>query len=153
MSTPTVEIKISSTYPPGQQGGIRAYAYATIDGCIGIRGIKVVEGGRDGLFVSMPSRKTVDGYKDICFPVTAEFREQLHKAVLDAYQQKIVMAQESPVQREMEESGVSQEAAGGEGISQESPQEAAGEETLRENPQEADGGETVLQESPQMAGM
>ena len=39
------------------------------DGCLGIRGIKVVE-SRDGLFVSMPSRKTENGYKEICFPVT-----------------------------------------------------------------------------------
>ena len=38
-----------------------------------MRGIKIVEGGRDGLFVSMPSRKTVDGYSEVCFPVTAEF--------------------------------------------------------------------------------
>lgn len=90
---PTVEVRINSMYPPGQQGGIRAYAAATIDGCLGIRGIKVVEGGRDGLFVSMPSRKTVDGYREICFPVTGEFREQLYAAVLDAYQQTLIMAQ------------------------------------------------------------
>lgn len=83
----TLDVKISSMYPPGQQGGIRAYASATIDGCFAVRGIKVVEGGRDGLFVSMPSRKTVDGYKEVCFPVTAEFRNELHNAVLDAYQQ------------------------------------------------------------------
>lgn len=90
---PTLDIRITSMYPPGQQGGTRAYASATIDECFAVRGIKIVEGGRDGLFVSMPSRKTQDGYKDICFPVTAEFREQLHSAVLDAYQQAITMAQ------------------------------------------------------------
>ena len=89
----TLDVKISSMYPPGQQGGIRAYASATIDGCFAVRGIKVVEGGRDGLFVSMPSRKTVDGYKEVCFPVTAEFRNELHNAVLDAYQQALTMAQ------------------------------------------------------------
>lgn len=109
MSTPTVDIKISSMYPPGQQGGIRAYASATIDGCFAVRGIKVVEGGREGLFVSMPSRKTVDGYKEVCFPVTAEFREQLHNAVMDAYQQAITMAQAPPAQQENQ-----QETAGGE---------------------------------------
>lgn len=56
-----VEVRITSVCPPGGQGGIRAYASATIGGCFGVRGIKIVEGGRDGLFVSMPSRKTVDG--------------------------------------------------------------------------------------------
>lgn len=55
---PTLDIRITSMYPPGQQGGTRAYASATIDGCFAVRGIKIVEGGRDGLFVSMPSRKT-----------------------------------------------------------------------------------------------
>lgn len=129
MSTPTVDIKISSMYPPGQQGGIRAYAYATVAGCLGIRGIKVVEGGRDGLFVSMPSRKTVDGYKEVCFPVTAEFREQLHNAVMDAYQQAITMAQAPPAQQETQEGGTPQEGR-----------------------QEAAGGE-IPQESQQMAGM
>jgi stage V sporulation protein G len=94
---PIIDVKINSMYPPGVSGGIRAYASATVDGCLGIRGIKVVEGGRDGLFVSMPSRKTENGYKEICFPVTKEFREQLHKAVLDSYQQAVAMNQ-APVQ-------------------------------------------------------
>lgn len=93
---PTLDIRITSMYPPGGQGGTRAYAAATIDGCFAVRGIKIVEGGRDGLFVSMPSRKTQDGYKDVCFPVTAEFREQLHSAVLNAYQQAITQAQVLP---------------------------------------------------------
>ena len=94
---PDLDIRITSMYPPGVIGGIRAYASATIDGCFGVRGIKIVEGGKDGLFVSMPSRKTQDGYKDICFPVTAEFRKELHSAVLDAYHQALTMAQAAPI--------------------------------------------------------
>lgn len=93
---PEIEVRINSMYPPGSQGSIRAYASVDIDKCFAVRGIKVVEGGENGLFVSMPSRKTQDGYKDICFPVTAEFREQLHGAVLNAYQQAITMAQTPP---------------------------------------------------------
>ena len=83
---PTVDVRITSMYPPGEAGSIRGYASATIDSCFGIRGIKVVDGGERGLFVSMPSRKTTEGYKEVCFPVTAEFREQLHNAVLSGYQ-------------------------------------------------------------------
>ncbi len=110
---PTLDIRINSMYPPGQQGGTRAYASATIDGCFAIRGIKIVEGGRDGLFVSMPSRKTVDGYKEVCFPVTAEFRDQLHRAVMDAYQQAISMAQNPQApQQEQEEPQTGQQMAG-----------------------------------------
>ncbi|WP_270809968.1 SpoVG family protein [Hungatella effluvii] len=84
----TVDVRITSMYPPSEESGIRGYASATIDGCLGIRGIKVVEGG-NGLFISMPSRKGADGYKDICFPVTREFSEQLRGAVLAAYNQAL----------------------------------------------------------------
>lgn len=96
---PNVDVKISSMYPSGSAGGIRAYASATVDECLAIRGIKVIEGGRDGLFVAMPSRKTESGYKEICFPVTKEFREQLHSAVLDVYQQAITQNQ-APVEHQ-----------------------------------------------------
>ena len=93
-----VEVRITSVCPPGGQGGIRAYASATIGGCFGVRGIKIVEGARDGLFVSMPSRKTVDGYSEVCFPVTAEFREQLYGKVLGAYRQVMREVQTAAVQ-------------------------------------------------------
>lgn len=45
--------------------------------------------GSNGPFVSMPSYKGRDGYKDICFPCTKEFHQQFHQAVLDAYQQTL----------------------------------------------------------------
>lgn len=97
---PEIEVRINSMYPPGSQGSIRAYASVDIDKCFAVQGIKIVEGGENGLFVSMPSRKTQNGYKDVCFPVTAEFREKLHTAVLDAYQQAITMAQTPPAPRQ-----------------------------------------------------
>ena len=55
-------------------GPCRATASLNINGCFAVRGVKLMEGS-NGLFVSMPSRKTQDGEKDICFPVTAEFRK------------------------------------------------------------------------------
>ena len=53
----------------------------------------------ENLFVSMPSYKTKqvnenskDIYKDICFPVTKEFRERLNNAVLTSFKEhKLVM--------------------------------------------------------------
>lgn len=106
-----LDVRITSMYPPAEKGGIRAYASATLDGCLGIRGIKIVEGGESGLFVSMPSRKGVDGYKDICFPVTAEFREELYGAVMGAYRQALGMSQEAAA----EQVGPAQEEAAGQG--------------------------------------
>jgi stage V sporulation protein G len=47
-----------------------------------------------GLFVAMPSYKAGNGeYKDICFPVTKEFREQLNQAVIGAYNQALAQSQ------------------------------------------------------------
>ncbi len=69
-------------------GSVLADASVNINGCFAVRGVRVVQ-GTDGPFVSMPSYKTGDGFKDVCFPVTKEFREQLHAAVLDAYQQEM----------------------------------------------------------------
>lgn len=110
----TLDIRITSMYPPGAQGGTRAYASATIDGCFAVRGIKVVEGGKDGLFVSMPSRKAQDGYKEVCFPVTSEFREQLYSGVLNAYHQALAMAQApvTPQQAAPEQEAAGQQMAG-----------------------------------------
>ena len=60
---PTVDVRITSMYPPGEVGSIRGYASATIDSCLAIRGIKVMDGGERGLFISMPSRKTTEGIR------------------------------------------------------------------------------------------
>ncbi len=48
--------------------------------------VSVVQ-GRNGIFVAMPSYKAGNKYKDVCFPITKEFREKVNNAVLDTYQQ------------------------------------------------------------------
>ncbi len=66
-------------------GNVKATASVTLDDCFGIRGVKVME-GKNGLFINMPSYKGSDEkYKDICSPTTAEFRQELSDAVVDAY--------------------------------------------------------------------
>lgn len=63
----------------------KAMVSITFDDCFVVSGLKVVEGEK-GAFVSMPNRKTADGeYKDTCFPITKEFREELIQAVLKEY--------------------------------------------------------------------
>ncbi|GEM_PF-42705 len=107
---PTIETRVGSMYPAAAAGGVRAYASATIDGCLAIWGIRVME-GKDGLFVSMPSRKSADGYQEICFPVTKEFRQQLHNSVLDAYQQALTQTQAQASQGQEQSQFRGQEAA------------------------------------------
>ena len=52
-----------------------------------VTGIKVID-GKKGAFVSMPQYTARDGeWKDSCFPITAEFREELSEAVLEAYEE------------------------------------------------------------------
>lgn len=85
-----VDVKISSIRP---EGSIRAYASVNLNDCFAIRNVKVMDSTK-GLFIAMPSYKAGTGeYKDICFPVTKEFREQLNRAVIDAYQQALTQSQ------------------------------------------------------------
>lgn len=64
---------------------LKAFANVTFDGEFVVRGVKVIQGG-NGYFVSMPSRRRVDGtYQDICHPVNPPMRRKLELAVLDAY--------------------------------------------------------------------
>lgn len=65
---------------------LKAIASITIDECFVIHDIKVIE-GREGYFISMPSRKTPDGeYRDIVHPINTETREQIISVILEAYE-------------------------------------------------------------------
>lgn len=95
-----VDVKIGSIRP---EGNVKAYASVNLNGCFAIRNVKVLDSTK-GLFVSMPSYKAGNGeYRDICFPVTKEFREQLNSAVLDAYQQVLVQTQSQAVSKQTPE--------------------------------------------------
>ncbi len=84
-------------------GNVLANASVTLNGCFAIRGVKII-GGENGPFVSMPSYKGRDGYKDICFPCTKEFRQQFQQTVLDAYQQALTqLPQRQQEAREQQE--------------------------------------------------
>lgn len=76
------------------EDSIKATASLNINGAFAVRGIKVIEGSK-GLFVSMPSYKAGNEYKDICFPVTKECRDQLQNAVLSAYENAVIQSQNS----------------------------------------------------------
>lgn len=69
-------------------GNVLANASVTLNGCFAIRGIRVVN-GESGPFVSMPSYRSRDGYKDVCFPCTKEFHQQFNDTVVAAYQQAL----------------------------------------------------------------
>jgi len=91
-----LDVRINSIRP---QGNLKAIASATINGQFAVRNIKVMESSK-GLFISMPSYKGGNGqFRDICFPTTAEFREQLNSAVLGAYHQTLAQGQKEAAQQ------------------------------------------------------
>ena len=68
---------------------LKAVASLTVDESLVVHDIKIIE-GKDGLFISMPNRKTPDGeYKDIVHPIKSEVREDLKNLILKAYQEAL----------------------------------------------------------------
>lgn len=93
-------------YPYRGDGPAVATASVTLNNCFAIRDVRIME-GKNGLFVSMPSRKVNGEYRDICFPCTKDFKQQFDHEVLDAYEQtQVQKADESQkVQEGQEENG------------------------------------------------
>ncbi len=68
---------------------LKAYITITLDNCFVIRDLKVIR-GNEGLFVAMPSKKRKDGqFKDIAHPLNQETRQEVEKAVFDAYEAEV----------------------------------------------------------------
>lgn len=115
MSSPTYEqfpmqinVKI---YRPSVKGPILADASVNLNGCFAVRGVQVKE-GRNGPFVSMPSRQVRGEYRDICFPCTPEFKQTFDQAVLDAYRMELNQALS-----QRQEEGLEQNAPSMDGMS------------------------------------
>lgn len=95
MNQKTTTIKIDAhitTVRP--YGKVKAFATITLENSFMIRGVKVID-GPNGLFAAMPNHRSSSGeYKDTCYPVTRELREQINSAVLEAYRKELVQAGE-----------------------------------------------------------
>ena len=81
---------------------IKGFATVVFGDSFKITNIAILENKeKDQLFVSMPRYKSserdksgVTIYKDVCNPITAEFREELYTNILEAYERAIVPEQE-----------------------------------------------------------
>jgi stage V sporulation protein G len=82
-SLPSLEVR---AFPlTSSKNNLLAFASVTLGGCFAVNGVQIFN-GKNGVFVSMPSTKDSKGeYRDVCFPITAEFRSVLHEAVLAEY--------------------------------------------------------------------
>ena len=74
-----LEVRI---YPYRGEGPTVATASVTLNNCFAIRDVRIME-SKNGLFVSMPSRKVQGEYRDVCFPCTKEFKQQFDRQVLE----------------------------------------------------------------------
>ena len=71
--------------PIAPMGNLLAYANVTIGGCFKIDGFRICSGEK-GLYVNMPSTQDNKGnWRDVCWPVTADFRRQLNEALIEGY--------------------------------------------------------------------
>ena len=74
---------------------LKAVASITIDDCFVVHDIKIIE-GKEGYFISMPSRKTPDGeYKDIVHPINTPTREMIRDAILEEYQKALTAEEQA----------------------------------------------------------
>jgi len=76
------EVKV---VPAKDDEHLKAYASVVFDDSFIVRDLKVIE-GRNGLFVSMPSRKRKDGsFRDIVHPLNSETRSAIEKRIIEEY--------------------------------------------------------------------
>jgi stage V sporulation protein G len=78
-------------FDTGTLGGhTLAYADITIDACLILKGLRVMEGDGGGLFVAFPAQRGRDGrYHDLIVPLDAATRESIRAAVIDAYRRSL----------------------------------------------------------------
>lgn len=69
-----------------KEGKMKAVASITIDNEFVVHDIKIIDGDK-GLFIAMPSKKTLDGeYRDIAHPINSETRDCIQRSVIQAYE-------------------------------------------------------------------
>lgn len=90
-----MKYSISVTEAKEQEGNVRGFANLVFGDSFKITNIAILENKEKGtLFVSMPRYKSSERdeqggvvYKDVCNPITAEFREELYGNILEAFEQ------------------------------------------------------------------
>ena len=68
---------------------LKAFVSVVIDRCFMINDIKVIQ-GREGLFISMPSRRKKNGeFKDVAHPLNNETRKWMEARILECYHREL----------------------------------------------------------------
>jgi len=82
---------------PIQEEKLKAFVSIVFDQCFMVNDIKIIQ-GRDGLFISMPSRKKKNGeFKDVAHPLNNETRRMIEEKVLGEYHRVLEERGEEPM--------------------------------------------------------
>ena len=80
-----MEITDVRVFPVGDEK-LKAFVSIVFDRCFMVNDIKIIR-GKDGLFISMPSRKKRNGeFKDVAHPLNQETRSRVEERILAEYE-------------------------------------------------------------------
>ena len=72
-----------------KEGKMKAIVSITLDNEFVVHDIKVIEGEK-GLFIAMPSKKSVDGeHRDIAHPINSTTRDMIQNTILRSYEKAL----------------------------------------------------------------
>ena len=90
-----MEITEVKVFPVSEEK-LKAFVSIVLDCCFMVNDIKVIR-GKDGLFISMPSRKKKNGeFKDVAHPLNNETRRKIEIHVLEEYERVLRERGEAP---------------------------------------------------------
>ncbi len=90
-----MKVHVKANQLEATTNNVKGLCTVTFGDSFAVRNISIVESKKGGNFVSMPSfkTKTVDDegnpvFKDIAFPITKEFREELYSKIMESFESK-----------------------------------------------------------------
>jgi stage V sporulation protein G len=96
---------------PVHEEKLKAFVSVVFDHCFMVNDIKIIQ-GREGLFISMPSRKKKNGeFKDVAHPLNNETRRVIETKILGEYERVLAERGERPAEGVQRRGDGEQEAA------------------------------------------
>lgn len=92
MNTQKQLVHVERIHKLDKNGATKAFVDILVAGSFKVKGLRVVQ-GKDSLFVAMPSDKGKDDkWYPVFYPVSSEVKQELHNAVLKAYEKMLEKA-------------------------------------------------------------
>lgn len=73
-----------------KEGKLKAVVSITMDEEFVVHDIKVIEGEK-GLFIAMPSKKSLDGeFRDVAHPINSDTRTRIQNLIIEKYEEMLI---------------------------------------------------------------